>query len=680
MTSVLFCGNPNSGKTSLFNAITGFRYKVANYPGVTVERKEATYKLPNGTTVELTDLPGIYDLHGLALDEQLASQSILDLTKSDKDSLIVAVVDATHLERNLFFLSQILDLNLPVIVAVNMIDVLESQNIRFYPDLLSRTLGVPVVGVSAKKKKGITELLDTIEKNILKKPLPPKLLQWIPQDETGERFKNSINSLIEASNNSISVMDSISMLAGIKESPGELKSKLSLELEELHKINIEPESYEASSRYQWIEETLASCQALSVTPTHKWTRKIDSILTHKIWGFIIFISVIALMFHSLFTLANYPMDLIDASVSSLGTWVQETLPSGILSNLIVDGIIAGVGSVIIFIPHIAILFLFLGILEDSGYLARAAFLMDRIMRPFGLQGRSFIPLLNAFACAIPAILSTRTISSRSDRLTTILIAPLMSCSARLPVYTVLIAACIPDVHLFGIISLQGSVLFGMYLLGIVGAIFVSLILKRTILKRQTAHFVMEMPPYRRPSVRSVIRETLDRVKEFLIRAGTVILACSILLWALSSYPAPPDNFSGSPLEYSLAGRAGKLIEPIITPLGYTWEFGIAIIASFAAREVFVSALSTVYNISSSSDSTESLIQILSNKMSDGSFSLASGLSLMVFFVFACQCISTIAIVYRETRSKRWTIGMVAYMMILAYLGALFTYRITLYLT
>lgn len=675
MASVLFAGNPNSGKTSLFNAITGFRYKVANYPGVTVEKKETTFVLPKGTIAELTDLPGIYDLHGLALDEQLASKSILELANNSSDSLIVAVVDATHLERNLYFLSQLLDLQIPIVVAVNMIDVLESQNIKFYPELLSRSIGVPVVAVSAKKRKGITELLEEIEKNLNSKPKIPNALAWIPKDQNGEKFKQSIDKVIESASTPISSMDAISILAGIHDCPKDLATILKSELEALQSLEIEPEGYEASSRYQWIENILASCQALSVTPSHRWTNKIDSILTHKIWGFAIFLSVIALMFHSLFTVAHYPMELIDQSVSWLGSWVQETLPPGVLTSLIVDGIVAGVGSVLIFIPHIAFLFLFLGFLEDSGYLARAAYLMDRIMRPFGLQGRSFIPLLNAFACAIPAILSTRTIASRSDRLTTILIAPLMSCSARLPVYTVLIAACIPEKSLLGFISLQGLVLFGMYLLGIIGAVMVSLVLKRTILKRQTAHFVMEMPPYRRPSVRSVIRDAWERVREFLLRAGTVILACSVLLWALSSYPTPPTDFAGSALEYSVAGRVGKFIEPVIIPLGYTWEFGVAIIASFAAREVFVSALSTVYNISSSTDSTESLVNILSNKISDGSFSIASGFSLMVFFVFACQCMSTIALVYRETRSKRWTIGMVTYMMILAYGGALITYRV-----
>lgn len=675
MASVLFAGNPNSGKTSLFNSITGFRYKVANYPGVTVEKKETTFVLPKGTIVELTDLPGIYDLHGLALDEQLASKSIIELAKNSSNSLIVAVVDATHLERNLYFLSQLLDLQLPIVVAVNMIDVLESQNIRFYPELLSRSIGVPVVAVSAKKRKGITELLEEIEKNLISKPKIPRAFAWIPKDENGEKFKETIDRLISASNEPLSPMDAISVLAGIHDCPKDLTAILKSELESLQSVEIEPEGYEASSRYQWIENILYSCQALSVTPSHRWTNKIDSILTHKIWGFAIFLSVIALMFHSLFTVAHYPMELIDQGVSWFGSWIQETLPPGVLTSLLVDGIIAGVGSVLIFIPHIAFLFLFLGFLEDSGYLARAAYLMDRIMRPFGLQGRSFIPLLNAFACAIPAILSTRTIASRSDRLTTILIAPLMSCSARLPVYTVLIAACIPEKLILGFVSLQGVVLFGMYLLGIIGAVLVSLVLKRTILKRQTAHFVMEMPPYRRPSVRGVIRDAWERVREFLLRAGTVILACSVLLWALSSYPTPSADFTGSALEYSIAGRVGKFIEPVIIPLGYTWEFGVAIIASFAAREVFVSALSTVYNISSSSDSTESLVNILSNKISDGSFSIASGLSLMVFFVFACQCMSTIALVYRETRSKRWTIGMVTYMMVLAYGGAFVTYRV-----
>ncbi|MCC6954180.1 MAG: ferrous iron transport protein B, partial [Deltaproteobacteria bacterium] len=402
--------------------------------------------------------------------------------------------------------------------------------------------------------------------------------------------------------------------------------------------------------------------------------RLDALTTHRIWGTGIFLAVMGLMFQAIFLWAQIPMDLIDGLFVQLGDFVTNSMPPGELRSLVVDGVIAGVGSVVIFVPQIAVLFIFLGILEDTGYLSRAAYLMDRVLRAFGLQGRSFIPLLSSFACAIPGILATRTIPSWSDRMATIMVAPLMSCAARLPVYTVLIAAFIPSTLLFGFISLQGMALLSMYMLGIAGACIVAWLLKLTALRGQPALFVMEMPPFRAPSMRIVLRQTWDSVVSFLKNAGTIILACAIVLWFLASYPKQDERSDTPPVENSYAGQIGHAIEPLIRPLGYNWEVGVALLASFAAREVFVSSLATVYSLEAEDDSSASLVQRLQEKRSKGEFSTLSAVSLMVFYVFACQCMSTLAVCRRETGSWGWTAFMFVYMTSLAYVSALAVYQ------
>lgn len=425
---------------------------------------------------------------------------------------------------------------------------------------------------------------------------------------------------------------------------------------------------EATARYKWISEVVKKSCVYNEEETRRFNKKVDAFVTHKVWGTLTFILIMAFIFQSIFMWSSIPMDLIDLAFTSLSEWASGRLPDGVLKSLIVDGIIAGVGSVVIFVPQIAVLFFFLGLLEDTGYLSRAAFLMDKVMRKFGLQGRSFIPLLSSFACAIPGIMSTRTIPSFADRMTTILVAPLMSCSARLPVYALLIAAFVPNDYFFGFLSLQGLVLLGMYLLGVIAAAAVAWLLKFSLLKGKPTIFVMELPRFRRPSLVTVLSDVKDRVLIFIKSAGTIILACSIVLWFLASFPQ-------GKVKDSYAGRIGVFVEPAIKPLGFNWEIGVGILASFAAREVFISSLSTVYNLQERDDTNESLLKVLSNKKADGSFTTLTALSLMIFYVFACQCMSTLAVCRRETGSWAWTAFMFFYMTALAYGASFLTFNI-----
>ncbi|MDD2944095.1 MAG: ferrous iron transport protein B, partial [bacterium] len=449
-----------------------------------------------------------------------------------------------------------------------------------------------------------------------------------------------------------------------------VQQALSESRKKLEEQDIDSYNFEASNRYRRINEIVKqSTSRVKAKPL--LAQKIDPLLTHPVWGTIIFLAIMTIIFQSIFLWADLPMTFIDDSITSLGNLIEPLIPPGKIRSLIIEGILAGVGSVLIFIPQIAILFFFLGALEDSAYLTRAAFLMDRLMRHVGLQGRSFIPLLSSFACAIPGIMATRTIPSFADRMATILIAPLMSCAARLPVYTVLIAAFVPKTKLAGIFSLQGVALFSLYLLGIIGAAIVSFALKKTILRGEPSVFVMELPPFRRPSLRLVLHNVLDRIKIFVKDAGTVIFACSIILWALASYPQEDGHIANS-----YAGRIGHFIEPAIKPLGYNWEIGVGLIASFAAREVFISTLATIYSIEDQSEDNSSLVNSLAAKRERGEFSVATAISLLVFYVFACQCMATIAVVKRET-SWRWATFMLAYMTLLAYGSAWSAYNLAI---
>lgn len=667
---IILAGNPNCGKTTLFNALTGLRYKVANYPGVTVERKEGRLLLAAAHDTLLVDLPGIYSLSHNSLDEAIATQALLGgIQGESRPDVIIAVIDATNLERNLYLTTQLLDLGLPLLVVLNMTDMAEKQGIHVRRELLARALDVPVVAVVASKSEGMSELRQELHSLVRSRKTSSKAFGWLAPDSP---FRETATELgaeqAAAGDSSVSALFLGSSLLSDSTAPSSaaLLQKVTAARTKLAGSGVDCVSYEATQRYTWINAIVKGCCAFEQVRGGKLAAAVDRIITHRVWGTFIFIGLMAFIFQSIFMWASIPMEFIDESVAAAGSYIGSFMGPGMLRSLVVDGIVAGVGSVLVFVPQIAILFFFLALLEDSGYLSRAAFLMDRIMRQFGLQGRSFIPLLSSFACAIPGILSTRTIPSFTDRLATILIAPLMSCSARLPVYTLLIAAFIPHKTVLGIFSLQGLVLLGMYVLGVAGAAAVAWILKLSLLRGKPALFVMEMPPFRLPSLKLALREVYDRIILFLKSAGTVILACSIVLWFLASYPQ-------GDVKDTFAGKIGTTIEPVIQPLGYNWEIGVGLLASFAAREVFISSLSTVYHLQEEG-SSDSLLTVLKNKQAEGTFTLATALSLMVFYVFACQCMSTLAVCRRETGSWRWTAFMFTYMTALAYIAAYITYQ------
>lgn len=536
-------GNPNCGKTTIFNALTGLRYKVANYPGVTVEKKSGTLNINSDMRVELTDLPGIYSFAGNSYDEKIASEALLGQIEGEsKPELVVCVIDAANLERNLYLATQLIDLGMPLILALNMMDVAEERGISIKKEILSRLLDVPVLSLVGSKKEGIEQLRLEIGSMLAKPSLSSRALAWVGTEEApliasareiGAAAADS--KVLSPEEQTVLGLELLSDSRGTADSSPLIK-EIESAREGLLASGIDASSREATARYKYINDIVRKTVFVDSSNRKFVSDKIDAIVTHKIWGSAIFLLIMATIFQVIFLWAKAPMDLINNSFASLGDYIGSLLPQGKLKSLVVDGIIAGVGSVVVFIPQIGLLFFFLSLLEDSGYLSRAAFLMDRVMRKVGLQGRSFIPLLSSFACAIPGIMSTRTIPSFADRLTTILIAPLMSCSARLPVYTLLIAACIPSSYIFGFVSLQGITLLSMYLLGVAGAAIVAWILKLSILRGEPALFVMEMPVLRLPSPILAVRESLDRILLFLKSAGTMILACSVILWALAATP------------------------------------------------------------------------------------------------------------------------------------------------
>jgi ferrous iron transport protein B len=621
--TVALVGNPNCGKTTLFNALTHSRYKVANYPGVTVDQKEGLLYGAHAP-IRLVDFPGTYSLQSTSLDEQIVTSALIN--ESERPDLVVAIVDGANLERNLFLVSELIDLGYPILLVVNMIDVAEKAGVRIFSEKLSRAIDLPVLLLSAKSGKGVSNLTQEITNGVGTIRSSTKALAW--------------------------------------------RTELSSE-------NPEQDEFEttARQRYSWIRSVVSQSTARDESRSESPRKhRLDHLLTHPIGGLLILMLVFAGLFQLIFLGAEAPMDLISTGVGQLALWARVLLPDGILSSLIVDGVILGVGNVLVFVPQIAILTAALGILEDSGYLSRAAFLLDHAMRRFGLQGRSFIPLMTSFACAVPGILSTRSIPSRTDRLITILIAPLMSCSARLPVYAVLIGAFIPDRVMAGFFSLRGLVLLGLYASGIVAACVVGLLLKLLFFRKVASVYVMEIPPLRLPQIKVVLRGVYDQLLSFLRTASTIIVTCSIIVWFLASYPKPPLGLEHEKVQHSFAGQLGMAMEPVIAPLGFNWEIGFAILASFPAREVFVSSLSTVYNLQNDDDTmTSSVIANLQERSAKGEFDLSVGLALLAFYIFSCQCMSTLAVAKRETGSWGWTAGMFLYMTGLAY-GAAFVVR------
>lgn len=634
--TIALAGNPNAGKTTLFNSLTGLKQKVANYPGVTVERKTGAWTL-GGRLANLIDLPGLYSLDATSLDEQIARAVITgEQGGIPKPDAIIAVVDVTNLERNLYLVTQLFEFGVPVVVALTMIDVFEKQKHEIDIPMLSALLKTPVVAVNSKTGRGMDELAEKVEETIGTVPTVPYTFE-----DTGEDGPHG----------------------------------------------------KIFARYKYISNVVQESVWHSDHEKHRLSEKIDRVLTHRFFGLVILVALLLVVFQTIFSWASLPMDLLEQGFHALGDVVRTQMPPGILADLLADGIIAGVGGVVVFLPQILLLFLFISLLEDSGYMARAAFLLDKLMSRVGLHGKAFLPLVSSFACAIPGIMATRTIESRRDRFATIMIAPFMSCSARLPVYTLMIATFFAGQTVLGFISLGAVLMLAMYALGIVVAIIVAFILKRTVLKAPPPPFLMELPPYRLPNLRTVFQNMLTRAWLFLKRAGTVILAISIILWALTYFPTQSvgadtakdcgattlhECMPSEQIKQSYAGQLGHLIEPVIKPLGFDWKIGVALIASFAAREVLVSTLSIIYNVGKDeNEHSETLLAAVRDaKTDDGrpAWTPLTALTLMVFFVLAMQCMSTLAVVRRETNSWTWPLFMLAYMTGLAYVAALITYQ------
>lgn len=646
--TVALAGNPNSGKTTLFNALTGLSQKVANYPGVTVERKEGVWNSARGK-IRLIDLPGLYSIDAMSPDEKVARDVLSgEITDATRPDCIVVVVDSTNLERNLYLATQLRDFGIPIVIALTMNDLAEREGVFIDEQKLSSGFGSRSVKVSARRATGFDELAEAIQSSVQ------------------EQATN-----LASDTGSVSAKDS----------------------------ETASQSNRIFSRYAFIERIVSEARESVGEEKGRSaiarSEVIDRVLTHRFLGPLILIAVLFLIFQMVFSWAGLPMDLLDSVFGSLGEAARDALGPGIISDLVVDGMIAGVGGVLIFLPQILILFLFVSILEDTGYMARAAFMSDRLMSGIGLHGKAFLPLISSFACAIPGIMATRTIENPRDRLATILIAPFMSCSARLPVYTLMIAAFFSDRTVFGFLSLGAVIMIAMYLVGIIAAVVVAFILKKTVLKSPTPPLLLELPPYRMPSVRSVVQNMFSRAILFVKNAGTVILAISILLWALAYFQVPgstttaqtgipvdSSSVASERLEKSYAGHLGKFIEPAIEPLGFDWKIGVSLIASFAAREVFVSTMSIIYGMDETvidEDGGEGRIaqSVRNAKRSDGTpaWTPLTAITLMVFFVLAMQCMSTVAVVKRETNSWRWPLFMTAYMTGLAWFAAFVTYQV-----
>ena len=706
---VAILGNPNAGKSTLFNQLTGLRQKVANYPGVTVEKKTGTCMLASGRRAEILDLPGTYSLHPASPDEVIVRDVLLGVHEDTAPpDLILLVVDSTHLDRHLYLALQAIELGRPVILALNMSDVAEARGIRIDETALARQLGVPVIAIAASKGLGLGRLRRMLDRSV--ESSAARFRRWPPRlhrvlDRIAGRLPRDLRlpargrlDLAYAILTDDGEDDSLGRVT-----PPELLDEVEVLRRELDRLEPIWRSREIEVRFESIAEILREALQGTGTAPDVVTERLDRVMTHRIAGPALFVLVMGAIFQSVFEWAIPAMNLIDWLVTRTGALVGSLLPEGPLRSLLVDGVIAGVGTTLTFVPQIAVLFLFLSIIEDTGYLARAAFIMDRLMSRFGLSGRAFIPLLSSFACAIPGIMATRTIDNRRDRLATILIAPFMSCSARLPVYALLIGAFVPA-KMIGFVTLPGLVLFTMYFLGIAAAVTMAVILKRTVLAGGRTLHVMELPPYRAPHWGSVFAAVRERSWLFVRNAGTVILAVSVVLWFLASYPrgGPAEREidariaaahlarntgevqrlaqtrPGVILEGSFAGQVGHLLEPVIAPLGFDWRIGVGLVTSFAAREVMVSTLATMHNLGREGDDVLSLRETLRRAVDPRTgrrlYSPLVAVSLMVFFVLACQCMSTVAVVRRETNSWRWPLFMVVTMNAMAWAASFVVFQ------
>jgi ferrous iron transport protein B len=676
-------GNPNCGKSTLFNALTGLKQKVGNYPGVTVEKKEGVAYSQHGQPMTVIDLPGAYSLAARSPDEAVTRDVLLgrraDTPQPDR---ILCIVDATNLERNLYLVHQILDLGRPVILVVNMMDLAAEAGLEVDVARLEEALGIPVIACEAVKGRGVIELKLAMSRAEL--PLsrhawqvPAAIAPAVAELQASLITHDAKAPLVARAEALLLLTDQDTIrVAGSNPLHAKTESLLQGWQQRWQQEGTNWSELLVSARYDAIGRLVGDVVRREESSGPSVSDRIDTYATHPLWGWLLLGAVMALMFLGIFTLAEYPMNFIDAQMAALSNWVKASMPEGDLRDLITDGAIGGVGGVIVFLPQILILFLFIGLLESTGYMARAAFIMDRLMSRVGLNGKSFIPLLSSYACAIPGIMATRTIEDPKDRIVTILVAPLMSCSARLPVYLLMIAALVPGDQV-PVLTKVGIMLL-MYLLGTLGAFGFAWLFKRTLLKGAPPVLIMELPPYRMPGVRDVALQMLERGWIFLRRAGTVILAISVVLWFLSAYPKAPEGATPTQqLAQSFAGRAGHLIEPAIRPLGFDWQIGIGLITSLAAREVFVSTMGVVFNAEAEGGDTTPLRQaLLAAKWPDGRvlFTPLTCLTLMIFYVFAMQCVSTLAVVRRETNSWRWPAFQIFYLTGTAWLVCLIVHQ------
>ncbi len=687
--NILLTGNPNSGKTSLFNALTGLKQHTGNYPGVTVDKKSGSFPLDNKTNAAIIDLPGTYSLYPKKEDEWVAYQMLLNPPQNEQPDVIIIVADASNLKRNLLFCSQIIDLKHPTIIALTMMDLAKKKGTTIDIDALQREMGVPVVPINPRKNKGLDELKKTIVL-ITNNHFTPAIdfVDGLFLGQTAvEEIKKKFPVISE-----YQAMHYVVNYAGLNLDDTK-KSTIASCLQSTTFNKTKTQADEILHRYNRIKQVMANAVA-EINPRQKEirTEQLDKILLHPFWGYIILFSVLFIMFQSVFWLAQFPMNWIETGFATFSSWVSNILPTTWWANLFINGVLAGLSGILVFVPQIMILFALITILEDSGYMARISFLSDRLMRKVGLNGKSVMPMISGYACAVPAIMTARSIENKKERLLTILVTPLMSCSARLPVYTILISLCIPSKLFLGIISLQGLVMMLLYLLSTFIALAVSWVLKHFIKIKERSFFILELPVYREPRWNNVLQTMIAKARVFVMDAGKVIMVISLILWFLSSYGPTAkmdavDNkyeqlkktyptmtatynkeYKTEKLENSYAGIIGKAIEPAIKPLGYDWKIGIALITSFAAREVFVGTMATLYSADGDDEKK------LSDKMNaairkDGSkvYNLATGLSLLVFYMLAMQCMSTLAIVKRETKSWKWPIIQLVYMTVLAYI-------------
>lgn len=697
---IALVGNPNSGKSSLFNTLTGLNQKVGNFPGVTVDKKAGRAHIAPGLEGVVIDLPGTYSLYPRREDEWVAYRVLMQQDSHVKPDMLILVADASNLKRNLLFVSQIMDLKIPVVVALTMLDIAKKKEIVVDVPELERELGVPIIPVNPRRNKGIAQLKKAIEytaNQLYKAPVR----DFINNEALASNAIGNLKVLFP----DVSDYKAIHYLINHESFQFDDLVQDKIErIEEAHQFNhTKVQAEEIVQRYQKISHILK--QAVSEPSALKktlFTEKLDDILLHRHWGYIILLAVLFLLFQSIFWLADYPMKFIEWSFAAAGTWLGNVLPAAWWSDLFINGIMAGIGGIVIFVPQIMILFGLISILEDSGYMARISFLTDKLMRKVGLNGKSVMPMISGFACAVPAIMSARNIENKKERLLTILVTPLMSCSARLPVYTILISLVIPKVMFAGFLGLQGLVMMGLYLLGVVTALIVSYVGRWFIRIQEKSFFILELPVYRSPRWKNIVVTMVSKAKIFVLEAGKVIMIISLILWALSTYgpkskmdavhakyeqlvrqqPANASRLNKEKgtelLQNSFAGIMGQAIEPVIKPLGYDWKIGIALITSFAAREVFVGTMATLYSVEDDGGESLMLREKMQNaRYPDGSkvYTLAAGVSLMVFYVFAMQCMSTLAVVKRETRSWKWPMIQLLYMTGLAYVMSLLVYQL-----